>query len=323
MKHTEAILIGSRAMNFWFPDARKPNNDFDFFIDTGALDEWNLHNRHQCRKVHKIEDDKIQFDLKIGSTLGFDNTRYKSVDMFIGANELMPNMEAFGLKFKVASPETLLAIKKSHIHHRHNWRKHIEDYTFLKSKNLKLSSKLQLALDQRIEERNARGDFKTPESLNVTNEQFFSQSDSAVRRKFMHDDLHKTIMYYDEPLFNKAKRDKSKALLDEELFNKFDYIDKCRLVREEACVIGLERIIIPEWHNKYVLCAAHILDKIELTENIENKAYNYGLMRVSTDLTKGWFREFALNNYKHLAKPDNNFLSKFLTAFEEKRLQPK
>lgn len=315
MTHNDAILIGSRAMKFWYSDAREPNNDFDFLIDAAALDQWDLHYRHQCYQVHKIASDIIRFDLRIGGTLGFDS-RTPSVAMFLEANRNMPELEMFGIKCHIASPETLLAIKRSHIHHRHNWYKHIADYTFLKSKHLTLSPVLVDALAERTKERDARGDFKRPRSLATSNDQFFAQSDAAVRRKFEHDQLHRTVMYHDAPLYSRAKIDQSKATLERGLFEKFDYADQCRLVREEAYVIGLERIIIPDWYNKYQMQQFGLFDSIQLDPKLAETAYAYALMRISTDLTSGWFRDFALENYHVLRHHDVDFVSKFLAAFE-------
>lgn len=309
-----ALLIGSAATKYWFADARTPKNDLDFFIDYKALNQW-VETCPLIRHVESIYDDVVQVVLRTGQTFDFDNSRYVSVQRFMALNADGPTFEIYGISYKIASPESLLAIKKSHVNYRHNWRKHIADYTYLKSKKLQLNDALNEALQARLQEREARGDFKTPGSLDKTNDEFFAASESGVRRKFVHDDLHKAVAYGTEPLYTKAKHDQSKALLDQELFSKFSKEDQCRLVREETYVIGLERIIIPMWYNQYLLQQNGLIDEIALEPNSAATAYEYALMRICTDLTKGWFREFATEHYAQLAKPDCDYIGKFMAAF--------
>ena len=57
-----------------------------------------------------------------------------------------------------------------------------------------------------------------------------------------------------------------------------------------------------------------------LDPKLSKKAYDYALMRISTDLTRGWFREFAMENNLHLRKADVDYVDKFLCAFESGEL---
>ncbi len=317
----KALLVGSAALKFWFADARTPKNDFDFFIDHTTLNDWINEHRGNLRHIHYLKDDIIQVELRTGNTLGFDNTKYKSVQKFIDLNSEMPVWDVYGIQFNIASPESLLAIKQSHIHHRHNWHKHIKDYAFLKEKGLELTDTFKEAFALRSKEREARQDFKKPGSLSKANEEFFARSENSVRRKFVHDELHEIIAYHDKPLYTKAKRDQSKALLDKDLFEAFSLEDQLCLVREETYVIGLERIVIPSWYNQYLLQQSRIINSIILEPKIAEQAYSYALMRICTDLTKGWFREFATEHYTELHKPDCDFVDKFVTAFNSQRLK--
>jgi hypothetical protein len=270
MEYSDALLVGSRALKYWYKDARDLRHrahDFDFFIKSSALDEWTLKHNNHYRDVEMVGPDKPRYEMSIGLSIEFDTTEYESVKLFLEHNSKMPTMEAFGLKFRVASPSTLLAIKRSHIFWRHNWHKHIYDYSFMKSKNVEIIPEILEACDIRTKEREERGEFKRPVNLQVKNEDFFEQSDKAVRRKFDHDNLHHVIKYYDVPLFEKAKKDLSLASLDQDLFEKFDFIDKCRLVREEAYVIGLERVIMPAWYNQYLMLKNGMIDEICLDPN--------------------------------------------------------
>ena len=56
-------------------------------------------------------------------------------------------------------------------------------------------------------------------------------------------------------------------------------------------VIALERYLIPM-----------------ISKNQET-AYNLALVRICTTLTKGWFRQFAIDNYPRLSNLDKDLLS--------------
>jgi hypothetical protein len=67
--------------------------------------------------------------------------------------------------------------------------------------------------------------------------------------------------------------------MSERLFREAELNEQVRCVIEEAMVIGIERKLIPG-----------------LTDD-PSIAYAYGLMRLSTTLSSGWFREFCIDNY--------------------------
>jgi hypothetical protein len=92
-------------------------------------------------------------------------------------------------------------------------------------------------------------------------------------------------------LFFFNEKDLTKANLLKSLFDKADFATQLRLVREETSAIALERFILP----------GRIQDAAE--------AYLLALERVSTTLTKGWFRDFAAANYPRLTTPDKDLTS--------------
>ena len=51
------------------------------------------------------------------------------------------------------------------------------------------------------------------------------------------------------------------------------------------------------------------------------EAFDWALMRICTTLCSGWFREFATVNYfKIKDRMDNNYVEKFLTAYENSNI---
>ncbi|RIA96677.1 hypothetical protein C1645_815101 [Glomus cerebriforme] len=89
---------------------------------------------------------------------------------------------------------------------------------------------------------------------------------------------------HDDNLLSKAWKKKS-------LFEIVDYQTKLNCVREEAMDIMLERYLVPM-----------------ISKNQET-SYNLALVRICTTLTKGWFRQFAIDNYPQLSNLDKDLLS--------------
>src|SRR3954452_11351710 len=80
-------------------------------------------------------------------------------------------------------------------------------------------------------------------------------------------------------------------MIKKSLFQKVDYQTQLNCVKEEAMVIALERYLIPM-----------------ISKNHET-SYHLALVRICTTLTKGWFRQFAIDNYPRLSNLDKDLLS--------------
>ena len=280
---SDVMLIGSRALNFWFGSDHRQPIDFDFFIKVGIFKKWYRENRGDLTFYKEISLNKHICKHRLGIQLEFETSSNKSVASFLRRGEVSPGSTAFGLNFHVAKPEVLLAIKQSHIHYPTNWFKHIYDYGYLRSRGVVVPKNLIASLNE----------------------------------------IHDAVKYSDAPMFTKAKTDINKALLNKKLFDDFNYEDKCRLVREEAYVIALERTIIKEWLNKTTLVKCGLLEpkKAMIDTTLALKAYRIALMKICTTLTKGWFRDFAIKNYNVISKPDVDYVVLFLTAVASGKLR--
>src|SRR3954453_2867189 len=80
-------------------------------------------------------------------------------------------------------------------------------------------------------------------------------------------------------------------MIKKSLFQKIDYQTQLNCVKEEAMVIALERYLIP------------------MTSKNHESSYRSALVRICTTLTKGWFRQFAIDNYPRLSNLDKDLLS--------------
>lgn len=312
-----ALLVGSRALRHWYKDARYPR-DWDLFVNQDAYGSWLERYQHLIEESRESRENKYVYILKSGVKIEVEVAEPgDSVSEFLEINETMCRryswmckMPVFGFDAIIAPATTLQVIKRSHIYWPHNWTKHIRDYHFLKTKELTPSSEEEAAAHLRLEEKKEGNPDKTIFSLNVSNDEFFDASEALLCRFFEHDDIHAATCYYDEPLYRKAKRDTSKAMVDKDLFEAMSQQDKCRMVREEVFVIALERRIIPH------LCEPSVPGEELIPEGLINSAFNYAIMRICTSLTRGWFREFAIENYPEICTYKTDFVKKFLVALK-------
>ena len=146
-------------------------------------------------------------------------------------------------------------------------------------------------------------------SMRAPNATFFNEFKHDDIRLYEHDDLHRATCYYREPLFQSAKDDKTLAFIPRRSFERMSLLDRGRLVREECHAIALERVIVPA-QALGVACDPA-------------RAYFYALHRICTDLATGWFRDFAIECFDHLARPDIDFAGRFAHAVDAGAVRPR
>lgn len=324
------LLIGSRAIKYWYPEFRTPK-DWDIIAYEDEVSSWIKENkgkilyykkRTKNGKIRKLlvkMRDKSQIEFNIVST-----ESDREIYLFHEINN-PACIDFFGTSVKVCCPMGLFALKKSHTTFPIHWYKNIEDYHFLRTKLGTLTNPIWLRISQqRSWEIEDRIGLKKP-NLNMTNDAFFAKT-RGVRRFFVHDDLHKLTCFYSVPLYEKCKRDLTKAKLDYDLFEKLDDEDKIRLVQEEAIVIALERKIIPRGKDYKPLWNNDVLDwksqKYEIVvEKLGHKyiedMYLWAVMRICTTLTSGWFREFAIEHYPEVRNLCHCYVQHFLVNLEK------
>ncbi|PKK72414.1 hypothetical protein RhiirC2_848421 [Rhizophagus irregularis] len=205
----------------------------------------------------------------------------------------------------VAPLKILEALKTSHIYWPADFQKNIADLHLLRillgynkvSMTQPLYSPqrdkpIELMLKTRIKETEIiRGKPGAHIKLNMTNEEFLDHEDILfVQKHVPHDYLHELVKYGDQPIYKSLKDDQSKAWTKKSLFENLDYKTKLNCVKEEAMVIALERYLIPM-----------------ISKNQET-SYSLALARICTTLTRGWFRQFAIDNYSRLSNLDKDLL---------------
>lgn len=291
------LIIGSRAAKHHLPDFRDPKdwdvictpNDFKTFRKLNPELEKYLIFKHTKKWILRMPRLQIEFELAIPNSSGeLLLNKLNSPNYNLNLDHC--NNEKFPIKFTgniyYANPEILFLIKKSHIGYQIHWDKNISDYSFLKNKiknldffTIVLNDFITLRSTEMMERFSKRNKI----NLDKKNSDFFNTTKKSINRKYPHDLLHKYTCYYEEPLYLKLKLDKDMAKVDETLWNNLNYDDKVKAVQEEAMVIALERKIIPARDNNTTY------NRIE--------AFKWALMRISTNLTDGFFRDFAIDNH--------------------------
>jgi hypothetical protein len=224
---SEMVLIGSRAVAFWFPDFKvRDNSDWDIIgtptdTDVGGRIEWH------------------------------DPCYLNNSEVWADSPE--------GLPYDVATPTCLAAIYRSHLHRPEKWDHNITIYhKFLKPAMTFYPKEF---LEER--KRMTYDEFGNRHpKLKQSNEDFF---DDNVEKVYDHDYLHELYAHHDRPLFERLKHEggESSAWCSKDLWDELGFVDQVRCVAEETYVIATERFLIPDqWKGNYKYAYYRALRKV-------------------------------------------------------------
>ena len=210
-----------------------------------------------------------------------------------------PVFNLLGFSVGVAPLRILYLLKKSHIHWDHQFDKHMRDLQFLRSKLIESKENPEFNEDEkyilylRIQEKKERdGDPAGHIHLNQSADDFLEYDDKLFVKKYIrHDDIHDLVAFEpNQPLYKRILITPEKAMCSEKKFNELSQEERLNDVREEAMVIAMERKILPAYSDD------------------SQFSYRNALQRICTNLTKGWFREFAVDNYSVLLQCPKDLL---------------
>lgn len=303
------IVVGSRAAGFHIQSFRKPK-DWDFILPLREIFKLSVEHEDKIKFLIPKNEWKFQGKLKTGESFEIEVADYNPSAMFLWERRpLFPSNGTSFLDQELHYPDLqyLTKMKRSHLYWPVHWFKSMSDYQTLKlmtwAKELEFNEDHDEFYRLRLKENIAKwGESKT--NLNMSNEDFFAKS-AKIGRTFEHDELHEAVKYYDIPLYQMCKVDHSKASVDACLFALLDREQQERLVREEAMAIALERVLIPKLAEGHVVNSKIVVD-----------AYRYALRRICTNLTSGWFRDFAIEHWLSVNDPDVDYWGKFKEHFK-------
>ena len=215
------ILIGSRALKYWYPDFPL-REDADWDVITSRYIGGFKFERH--------DPDHLNNKMVVPRLLN-------TTDRII-----LPS----GHEAAVAPLNVLAAIKRSHLWRDYQWDKHITHYN--KYLRQHLDDSVQDFLKERIKLTKEAYPQGNP-NLNQSNEEFFND---AVEKVYDHDFIHELAAYYDAPLYTRLKYDDSKAWCEKDLWEQLSLEDKRKCVAEECYVIATERFLVRNnWNYSY------------------------------------------------------------------------
>lgn len=296
----DALIIGSAAMKHHYPDFPRHPMDRDVIItedryyDVIATNEdleYVKESANGLSAIAKFKDLSTPFEY-------FFADKQASLRTILEHHDGITNY---------ATPEVLYSLKKSHIHYPIKFKKHIQDYMFLREKlrekyNVSLEDDLNSSgdlLDKRpgltdvlqIDAEYIRGKLKTPK-MNQTTKEFFGKSKKFVKSYYVHDDMHKAIaqMHVGYPVYEDILKAGSEVETDINKWNLLPLNAKVFCVLEEVYVIALERKILP-------VMFEHNYPANNIIEVDSKGAFDWALYRVCTTLCDGFFREFATRAY--------------------------
>lgn len=294
------LLIGSRAAKFHFPNFRRPK-DYDFIATSKEVDRFLKRFPHKDTSKHinkrralvEINNSIISFEFDLIEAYPSSNILFKCDKNYEYHDPI------FGFSYRIASPETLFLLKKSHIPFNIHWHKNIYDYLFLKSKinQNTLPSWWQGAYDMRAQEVKDRVCNKQM-NFDVDNSEFFKKSEKFVNRIVPHDSLHYATCFYDRPLFLLAKENATKAALSEYKLSLMSDSQKIEMIQEECMALALERIIIPS-----LIKGEQYNTKIAYQTIAAKMVYHY---------LPFFLRHFAADHFMSISRLDIDYVQKCL-----------
>ena len=289
------LIIGSTATKI-----RNPK-DLDMIATEEEFQKW-----LSLNDVSDVKKHKIHYSMRM------KDKRYAEVEIAIPGNsayKYMEIMNSIGVINNIpkATDDIMFSIKKSHIHFPFKFNKHINDYSILYNRVDGIDKYPDITKLRFKETEDRLGKLKTP-TLKKSKD-FFEQSQSFFKSFFVHDDIHDIIAHLDKPMYEYMQPDPNSALCSKKMWNELSTLHKRWCVMEEAYVIALERIIIPM-----------IFGGGKFSTNKD--AFEYALMRISTTLCSGWFRQYAVDNYQEIMSMyDDNYVNKLLLAYDNNKIK--
>lgn len=148
----------------------------------------------------------------------------------------------------------------------------------------------------------------THPKLNQSKSDFFTDS---VPYTYDHDSIHRAVAICPQPAYTYYKPDQSEVFCSREMFEAQPKHIRLLGVYEEACVLALERCLIP-----YPTAEPY-------------DAFKKALEKVCTSITSGWFREFAWENYDNvwaiyheLYRTGHGYRRKFFKGLADGTIKP-
>jgi hypothetical protein len=182
------------------------------------------------------------------------------------------------------NPDMLLSLKVSHLFWDINWEKHMWDVQFLLSKESKLNLdyiKEQIKFWEEYLPKVRRS------KLDMSKDDFFNNAINEDSDE--HDLLHKKLR--ETPAYTKLLKDGCDVELDESKWYNLDFQERCDVVYEETAVMAFERY------------KSELYWKAAFNRQLKDNIIKHFPFFIAI---------FAIENYKLLSNPKENYQNKLL-----------
>ena len=159
-------------------------------------------------------------------------------------------------------------------------------------------------LEQFYEDRQKATYHYSHPKLNVLSKDFFA--DDGIKYVYSHDDIHEIVKINTKPAYTYFKPEDSEVMVSRKMWDELPHHFKMCAVIEEAMVLAIERSLVP---------FPGVLTP--------DQAYEKALIKISTSITSGWFREFCWENFdsaRNIALLD--YWDNFQYALSKNRIKP-
>jgi hypothetical protein len=296
------LLVGEHALAWHVPDLANLRNAPEVWVE-----ESELADSRGLRDAWSADADAPGWGvLRIGEWVA----RARLLDAgdsraeFVCANRDGPVLHAPSVgRGRVASLASLLYILRATIYEPGNWHPRIDAYHRLLARvGMPEGSQEERSAYQALRTQTlARMDAEPKGwTMRVSNEDFFRDFKYPWLRVHGHDELHQATCYGDTPLYVGLKDDQKLAYVPLRGFQRLTHEARIRLVREECYALALERVLIPAM-DLGIDCA-------------EGYAFQHALRRICTSLARGWFRDFAIDQYPEVCRYDWPFAQHYRNA---------
>lgn len=203
-------------------------------------------------------------------------------------------VDSYSFSGPIASLDEVYSLKVSHspwVKNETDWMKHLKDIRRLQDAGASLIPELHKLAYKQWELRKGKKNV----NLNQDREEFFNGN---VRRKYVHDSIHASMAFGENPLYMKILAEGEEVQTSKELFFRLSQEDKENLVREEVMVLSLERDLIPR--------ESETVDRVVLYSS-----YSKRLRLLMTQYAKGYFPQWIIENYFRVNRPTLDYWEKF------------
>lgn len=196
-------------------------------------------------------------------------------------------------------PNMLFTIKFSHAEWDIKWRKTMVDiWKFQKN-----GCELQHDIIPRLKEvwKKIHG----PKRVNLKQDvvEFFSHD--AVARKYLHEDVHEAVKFYDSPMHTRIRPDLKSVWCDRGMFSALSYDDQRKCAMEEIMVTAIERRKLTSETSKMDI----------------GSAITFAHRQLIISMTTGWFNDFLILNAPDLLSRKNRDIMTYQIKIAIKHLE--